>query len=258
MRLRPGLEVHVALRVCLDFVQPLDVDVSPVRGDGARAGRGRAARRPEGRVGDLNLALGDREPHELAARRRIEEVALGRERHALVDGAEEVGRLLAVGLLLRAREHGVRGALAGEEAVGTLLGRAETDIGLRAEGVAEPAARAAAPHGARASAALGEAPAPDARDFIGLEVDEVILFVEDVDVVLEFKVPLKVELLLEGPLHRPRVVVVVLVNVADGHRAAQDGLVLVVDEDLARRIVNALEGVRLGDDVQPVVERRRG
>jgi hypothetical protein len=121
------------------------------------------------------------------------------------DAARQRPCLLAVGLLLRAREHGVRGALAGEEAVGTLLGRAEADIGLRAEGVAEPAARAAAPNGARASAALGEAPAPDAlrprtlglssavggrvralathRDFIGLEVDEVILLVEDVDVV---------------------------------------------------------------------------
>jgi hypothetical protein len=87
VRLRPRLVVDVAIRVGLDLVQPLDVDVRPVARDGARAARASPARRLEGFVGDLELALGEREPERLATRRGVVEVALRRERNALIDGS---------------------------------------------------------------------------------------------------------------------------------------------------------------------------
>lgn len=99
------LVVHVALRVSLDLHEPLDVDVLPVGGDRALGARARAASRLEWLLGGGRLALGDGEPYCLVARRRVVDGALGRERRALLDGGDEVGRLLAIRLVLRARKH---------------------------------------------------------------------------------------------------------------------------------------------------------
>ena len=90
---------------------------------------------------------------------------------------------------------------------------AEADVRVRAEAKAGAHADAAAPDGARIAAALREAPASDALDLVRLQVDEVALLVEQVDVVVKAEV--EVEVLVHGGQHRRRVVVIVLLDVAD-------------------------------------------
>eukprot|EP00966_Prymnesium_polylepis_P140554 3246327-Prymnesium_polylepis.1 len=133
VRLAPLLVVHAALRVGLDLDEPANVDDVPALSDGARAARARAACDRE-LFGCLReLALGDREPERLAARRRIVDVALGRERRARVDGVDEGGRLPAVALLLCAWSYLLRRRRAREVDVLARRAPAEADVRLRVE-----------------------------------------------------------------------------------------------------------------------------
>eukprot|EP00966_Prymnesium_polylepis_P126857 2933808-Prymnesium_polylepis.1 len=135
----------------------------PVGLNCACAVRARATSGGEPLLVDHRRALRDREPHWLVARRRIVDGALSRERRALLDASDEVGRLFAVRLLLCARQYPVIGRRTREVDVLTLRALpAEADVRLRAKAVAVAAAVATSPSGARIRAALGEAPALDA------------------------------------------------------------------------------------------------
>eukprot|EP00966_Prymnesium_polylepis_P072884 1692597-Prymnesium_polylepis.1 len=121
---------------------------------------------------------------------------------------------------------------------------------MRAEGVARATTVAGTRKSARRATTLRESPALDALNCVGLQADEVLLPVEDVDVIAESKVVLKVERVVLGRAHHRCVKIIVLLDVADRPVTTHHALVLVVDENLAGSVVDALEAVRLKENVQ--------